>query len=60
MHCELQIRCRPRWWVMPYLNTLIFLCTTFGVGPSWERFNYWVSRGIVIEAWIGGRWRQIS
>ena len=45
----LVITVRLTWWLRLYLASLLFLCRLLGTEPNWERFSYWVSRGLRVR-----------
>ncbi len=44
----LTVTIRFRWWLLPYLHTVIFFCKLFNCEPNYDRLHYWVERGIKI------------
>lgn len=44
MRQKLFITVSFRWWVFPYLNTLVLFALTFGVEPNLEKVGRFVCR----------------
>lgn len=41
---------KPRWWFKFYLAGVLLAARLTGCEPNWERFRYWIGKGIKIEA----------
>lgn len=39
-----------RWWLKFYLAGVLLTARLTHAQPNWERFRYWVGKGIKIEA----------
>ncbi|WP_166893564.1 hypothetical protein [Massilia sp. CCM 8734] len=38
------------WWVLPYLNTLAFMCALTGLEPDLRKVNRMIEKGVTLKA----------
>jgi len=50
----LTVRIELRWWLMPYLHTLLLLCDLLDCEPDLKRLERAISRGTVVRAGASG------
>lgn len=43
------VKVRLAWWVMPYVNTLLFFCRVFHTEPDYDKLTNIIKRGVVYE-----------
>ncbi|MDQ1835541.1 hypothetical protein [Massilia scottii] len=46
--CTLTVHCA--WWVMPYLNTLAFMCALTGLEPDLRKARRMIEKGVMLKA----------
>jgi hypothetical protein len=45
----LTVRVRFKWWLIPYIRTLIFACYVLDTEPDWEKLERVVRLAVRIE-----------
>lgn len=38
-----------RFWLIPYINTLLWLCDLMGTEPDWDKLGKIIDKGIYIK-----------
>lgn len=42
----INVRISPRWWLRPYLWTLVAFCLLTRQRPDEEKLAYWIAKGL--------------
>ena len=47
----IKVRFSLRWWVIPYLQTIIWICETFRIDPDLEKIGRFIAKyGLKVTA----------
>jgi len=46
---SITIKAKWRWWFKSYLFGVLLMARLTGREPNWERFRYWVGKGVRLE-----------
>jgi len=44
--CEIHVQVSLRWWLRPYLWSLMWFCVLFNTEPDDAKISYWIGKGI--------------